>query len=151
MKLASVLTPERTRAGLQVASKKKALEQIADLFCESNKQIDQKELFQKLIERERLGTTGLGNGIAIPHCRLPDCDKITGALIQLNEGIDFGAFDKEPVRLIFLLIVPTEEVEEHLHVLSMLASRLQSDDYRDALLNAHTDIDLYNAALMEAD
>jgi PTS system nitrogen regulatory IIA component len=149
MKLASILTPERTKCGMKAASKKKALEQIAEFVCESRQQLDPKELFEKLIERERLGTTGLGNGIAIPHCRLPNCESIIGALVQLEDGIDYGAFDNEAVRVVFLLIVPVEEVDEHLQTLSALAGRLQSDDYRAALLNAKTDMDLYNAAIKE--
>jgi PTS system nitrogen regulatory IIA component len=134
---------------MKAASKKKALEQIAEFVCESREQLDSKELFEKLIERERLGTTGLGNGIAIPHCRLPNCESIIGALVQLEDGIDYGAFDKEDVRVVFLLIVPEEEVDEHLQTLSALASRLQSDTYRAALLNAESDMDLYNAAVKE--
>lgn len=149
MKLASILTPERTKCGMQAASKKKALEQIAEFVCAFDEKLDPEELFEKLIERERLGTTGLGNGIAIPHCRLPNCESIVGALVLLEDGIDFGAFDKEPVRVIFLLIVPAEEVNEHLNTLSALATRLQSEEYRASLLSAQTDSELYSAAIRE--
>ena len=149
MNLASILTPERTKCGMKAASKKKALEQIAEFVCESRPNLDPIELFEKLIERERLGTTGLGNGIAIPHCRLPNCESIIGALVQLEDGIDYGSFDQEDVRVVFLLVVPEEEVDEHLQTLSAIASRLQADDYRKALLNAESDMDLYSAAVKE--
>jgi len=149
MKIESILIPERTSCGIAAASKKKALEQIASFVTRSLPQIDSEELYQSLIARERLGTTALGNGIAIPHCRLSDCEDMICALIQLQEPVDFGAYDQIPVKLIFLLIVPTTEIEEHLQTLSMLARRLESDDYRQALLNATTDIDLYHAALLE--
>jgi PTS system nitrogen regulatory IIA component len=149
MKISSILIPERTSCDMTAASKKKVLEQIASFVNESLPQIDSEELFQNLIARERLGTTALGNGIAIPHCRLSDCDDMVCALVRLREAVDFGAYDQVPVKLIFLLIVPMNEIEEHLQTLSMLARRLESEDYRQALLNATSDIDLYQAALQE--
>jgi PTS system nitrogen regulatory IIA component len=149
MKIESILNPERTRCGMAAASKKKVLEQISSLVTESLPQIDSEELYQNLIARERLGTTAMGNGIAIPHCRLSDCNDIICALVQLQEAVDFGAYDQVPVKLVFLLIVPMTEIEEHLETLSMLARHLESDDYRQALLNATTDLDLYRAALQE--
>jgi PTS system nitrogen regulatory IIA component len=149
MKIESILIPERTRCGMAAASKKKVLEQIASFVTESMPQVDGEELYQSLIARERLGTTALGNGIAIPHCRLAACNDITCALIKLQNAVDFGAYDQVPVKLIFLLIVPTTEIEEHLQTLSTLARHLESEDYRQALLNATTDIDLYQAALQE--
>jgi PTS system nitrogen regulatory IIA component len=149
MNIESILIPERTRCGMVAASKKKVLEQIAAFVTESMPQIDSEELYQNLIARERLGTTALGNGIAIPHCRLSACNDIVCALVQLQEAVDFGAYDQIPVKLIFLLIVPTAEIEEHLQTLSMLARHLETDDYRQALLNASTDFDLYQAALQE--
>ena len=149
MNIASILIPERAKCGLNAASKKKVLEQITSFVAESQPQIDRDELYGNLIAREKLGTTALGNGIAIPHCRLADCNEIICALVQLQEGVDFGAYDQIPVRIVFLLIVPTTEIEEHLQILSMLAHHLESNDYRDALLHASTDIDLYQAALQE--
>lgn len=149
MKIESILIPERTNCGMAAASKKKVLEQIASFVTKSLPQIDSEELLQNLIARERLGTTALGNGIAIPHCRLSDCDDMICALVQLQEAVDFGAYDQIPVKIIFLLIVPTTEIEEHLQTLSMLAGRLESGDYRQALLDATSDIDLYHAALQD--
>jgi len=146
MNIESILVPQRTRCGLDAASKKKAIEQISAFMQEQLPEIDQRELYQNLIERERLGTTALGNGIAIPHCRLAGCKEIVCALIQLKKGIDFGAFDKKPVQILFLLIVPPNVVDEHLQALSMLATRLESEIYRESLLAARSDKTLYQAA-----
>lgn len=147
MNIESILIPERTCCDMVAASKKKVLEQIASFATKSLPQVDSEELYENLIARERLGTTALGNGIAIPHCRLADCDRTICALVRLHDAVDFGAYDHLPVKLIFLLIVPTTEIEEHLQTLSMLTRRLESDDYRQGLLNATTDMELYHAAL----
>ena len=112
----------------------------------TNRLLDADEIYSQLIAREKLGTTALGHGIAIPHCRLDSCDEIIGAMFTLEEGIDFEAFDQEPVRVLFILLVPTEEVDEHLQVLATLASRFDLEDYRLGLLEADTDEALYEAA-----
>lgn len=149
MKIESILVPQRARCGMTAASKKKALEQISDFVSESLPHMNSEELFHNLIARERLGTTALGHGVAIPHCRLSDCKEIVGALVVLEEGVDFGAFDQQPVQIMFLLIVPSTEVENHLQALSMLATRFESEDYRQALLSATTDSELYQISLQE--
>jgi PTS system nitrogen regulatory IIA component len=146
MNIESILVPQRTRCGLDAASKKKAIEQISIFMQEQSPEIDQEELYQNLIERERLGTTALGHGIAIPHCRLASCNEIVCALIQLKKGVDFGAFDGKPVQILFLLIVPANVVDEHLQALSMLATRLESEIYRESLMAARNDQTLYQAA-----
>ena len=149
MNIESILVPERVVCGMQAASKKKVLEQIAELIQQRVPNIDGEELYQNLIERERLGTTALGNGIAIPHCRLSSCQEIICALIQLEEGVDFGSFDKEPVRILFLLIVPANVIEEHLEALSMLAKRLEDEPYRNGLIDAADNSALFQAACFD--
>jgi len=147
MNIESILSPERTRANVAATSRKKALEEVANLIHQSMPELPADELFAKLIERERLGTTAVGHGIAIPHCRLEECSSITGALFQFPEGIDFDAFDNEPVQILFVLLVPSAEVDEHLKVLAMLAERLEDESFRKALKSARTDAELHAAAL----
>ena len=105
MQIDHILTPERTFAGVQGGSKKRVLELIGKLVAQHTN-LDPDAIYENLIARERLGSTGFGNGIAIPHCRLEDCHQAIGALLQLDGKIDFDALDGQPVDLIFVLLVP---------------------------------------------
>ncbi|WP_422467121.1 PTS sugar transporter subunit IIA [Endozoicomonas sp. ALC013] len=121
-----ILTPERTLDGVHGASKKKILEFIAERISSDAPEINAKELFEALVARERLGTTGLGDGVAIPHCRCKACPEPIGLFIRLAEPVDFDAVDREPVDLVFALIVPEGENQEHLEILRALAGRFHS-------------------------
>lgn len=127
MIIEKILTPERTLCGVHGASKKKTLEIIAEQISLHVPAINTKDLFNSLINRERLGTTGLGRGVAIPHCRSKACLEPTGLFIRLAEPIDFDAVDRAPVDLIFALIVPEESTQEHLDILQALAERFSND------------------------
>ena len=109
MKLNDVLPPENIVADAPGGSKKRVLENLSVFLAERMPTVTADELYQGLLSRERLGSTGIGEGVAIPHCRMGGCDKITGALIKLEEPVDFDAIDGEAVDLIFALIVPEEE------------------------------------------
>lgn len=122
----TILPPERTLCGVHGVSKKKTLETVADLISEAVPAINAKELFASLVARERLGTTGLGNGIALPHCRNKSCTEPIGLFMQLAEPIEFGAVDQKPVDLVFALVVPEEATQEHLEILKTLARLFQS-------------------------
>ena len=151
MKITDVLTPAMTECNLQGGSKKRVLENLSIFITEQlggdAEQTD--TLFHSLVARERLGSTGIGDGIAIPHCRLDGCDSIIGGLFTVQEPIDFHAFDKMPVKVLFVLLVPTDEVKEHLEVLAMLAQRFESQDYRNSLIAAKQNDDLYRMATIE--
>ncbi|MEX1236958.1 MAG: PTS sugar transporter subunit IIA, partial [Pseudomonadales bacterium] len=107
------------------------------------------EIYERLISREKLGTTAIGHGIAIPHCRMNDCNEIVGGLFRLEAPVDFDAFDDEPVHILFVLLVPEVEVDDHLKTLAMLASLFESEAYRSNLLGAEDDRDLYERAIAE--
>ena len=124
MPISQILSPDRTFAGVQGVSKKRVLELTGKLVAQHTN-LDADAIYDSLIAREKLGSTGFGHGIAIPHCRLPGCNKAVGALLQLDSKIDFDALDGEPVDLIFILLVPEEATEEHLQILKMLAERLE--------------------------
>ena len=100
-----------------------------------------------MLAREQLGSTGIGNGIAIPHCRVSECTTITGTLVKLDEGIDFDAVDSQQVDLLFVLIVPAEETDEHLRVLSALALLFHQDEFCQALRGARSNQELYDIAV----
>ena len=147
MNIESILTPERTLCGASGSSKKKLLELIAQFISDDIKSLDADTLFQQLVARERLGSTGLGGGIAIPHCRLPNCASVVGSLISLREGVDFEALDDQPVDLLFVLLVPEEANEEHLKTLAALAERFSQPTFCQALRDANSADALYQAAI----
>ena len=146
MKLKDVLLPENVVANAPGGSKKRVLENLSDFLSERMEGVTADELYQGLLSRERLGSTGIGEGVAIPHCRLASCDKITGALIKLQETVDFDAIDSEPVDLIFALIVPEEQNDQHLQVLSLIAELLQDESVRNELRQTDSNESLYLAA-----
>lgn len=133
MQLSEIINVNRIKNEVDVKSKKRALEELSQLISQDQTQLDASDIFDSLIARERLGATGVGYGIAIPHGRIKNCEKITGALIQLNEGIDFNTSDNQPVDILFALIVPEESTNEHLQVLALLASMFKDEDFRKKL------------------
>ena len=121
MKPQQILSLERCHSGLDGVSRKRILGTVSRLLAEAVPALDGELLYQALMVREGLGSTGLGNGIAIPHCRLQTCDCIVGSLISLREPIDFDAIDGKPVDLLFVLVVPVEHTDEHVRTLARLA------------------------------
>ena len=133
MNIASLLTSDRILCGAESTSKKRLLETLADMLAKDLPELDVATVFEGLLHRERLGSTGIGHGVAIPHGRLPGIHKAIGALITLGEGIDYDAPDQQPVDLLFALIVPEESTEEHLQILATLAQSFSSEDTANKL------------------
>ena len=133
MKISDILSPNNIFLNIECNSKKAAIELLAKNLADFNSGISQVEIIDCLTAREKLGSTGLGNGIAIPHGRLKHCDRTIASFIQLNNGIDYEAADKIPVDLIFALIVPEESTNEHLQILAMLAKTLSTSKTVDNL------------------
>ena len=121
-----ILTPERTFDSVHGGSKKKILEFIAERISGDVPEIDTGELFDALVARERLGTTGFGSGVAIPHCRCKFCPQPVGLFIRLAEPVDFDSVDREPVDLVFALVVPEGKDQEHLEFLKALTEQFHS-------------------------
>lgn len=121
-----ILTPDGIIAGLRVTSKKQALLELAKRAAEVTGQ-HERAIFDVLLERERLGTTGVGRGIAIPHGKLPNLDRVYGVFAKLDRPIDFDAIDDRPVDLIFLLLAPESAGADHLKALARV-SRLLRDE-----------------------
>tara|TARA_B100001146_G_scaffold59466_1_gene52318 strand:- start:422 stop:868 length:447 start_codon:yes stop_codon:yes gene_type:complete len=144
MKILDILSPARIFPNIECNSKKAAMELLAKNIASSNNGIDQIDVIGCLIARERLGSTGLGNGIAIPHGRLKYCEKTIATFIQLNNGIDYGAIDNMPVDLIFALIVPEESTDEHLQILAILAKMLSETETVDKLRNSKTAKEIFS-------
>ena len=147
MNIDSILVPERTICSLRASSKKRAFELAAKYINRSVPHLETGNVYRGLLEREKLGTTAVGNGIAIPHCRLDGCDSITGSLFVFEDPVDFLAHDDEPVSIMFVLLVPASETTEHLATLGMLAERFQVKRYRKGLITAKDNEELYTRAL----
>lgn len=147
MQLEEILTPERCYCNIDGVSKKRLLNKISELISKDIPTLEATEVFNALMARERLGTTGLGNGIAIPHCRMTGCEKIIGALVSLDKPIDFDALDGKPVDLLFVLIVPELKSDEHVQTLAGLAALFNDDDFCYTLRHTHDSEDLYNIAI----
>ncbi|MDB9916944.1 PTS sugar transporter subunit IIA [Pseudomonadales bacterium] len=148
MNIESILSLSRTHANIQANSKKRAIEEAAKLIAASMEGLDAEEIYNSLIAREKLGTTAIGHGIAIPHCRLSSCQEIVGSLISIQDPVDFEAFDDQGVNLMFVMLVPSEEVEEHLQALAMLAERFETKSYRDLLRAAENHQALFERAIL---
>lgn len=147
MKIENILTPERTFCKIEASSRKRALEEVSIQLAETIADLSAEELFSRLIAREKMGSTALGHGIAIPHCRMTACTDIIGGLVSLSSPVDFDAFDDVNVEVLFVLIVPEDEVDQHLKVLAMLAKRFEDKAYRAALFSAQNSNTLYAAAI----
>ena len=147
MNIYEILDPKRTYSNLTASSKKKAIEFIAEVISSSLPRLQQGEIYRGLIEREKLGTTAIGEGVAIPHCRLSKCDKIVGGLFVFNEALDFSAPDERGVNIIFSLLVPENETRQHLEALAMIAEGFSNPEKKQQLLEAHNDKKLYEAAI----
>ena len=133
--------------GAHCTSKKRLIEHVATFLADQFEDTQADDIYEKLITREKLGSTGIGEGIALPHSRLPQCEDTLGALFLLDEPIDFDSIDRKPVDLVFVLLVPEEATEQHLQTLSMLAEKFNQAEFRDTLRNASDTDSLYDAAI----
>jgi len=143
MKLEQLISKDSVVCNADISSKKRALELLAELLAKESAVADSFAIFQHLTEREKLGSTCLGHGVAIPHTRTSSNDKAIGAFIKLDQGIDFDSPDNKPTDLLFALMVPEHYTDEHLEILSGLASCFSDDVLRDHLRSANTSQELY--------
>ena len=133
------LAPERLLAlrSETVHSKKRLFEQAAASIS-AEFDLDQESVYRSLLAREKLGSTAIGHGVAIPHSRMSGCSEPLGCLILLSEGVDFGAPDGAEVEIAFILLVPEAATQDHLDLLASLANAFSSSDIRDRLKKADT-------------
>ena len=136
-RIEDLLPPECVRRAVAAHSRKRSLDFAADLLDEQHPGVDARPLFDALMERERLGSTGIGEGVAIPHCRL-ECPGMMAAFFVLAEPVDYDAPDGKPVDLVFVLVVPPGENSAHLDVLATLATVFRDPATRDRLRQAGT-------------
>ena len=137
MNLGDILSPDAVIGELRASSKKQLLQAIAE-HAATVTGLSAREVFETILQREKLGSTGVGNGIAIPHGKFPGFDRIAGVFARLPEPIDFDALDDQPVDLVFLLVAPESAGADHLKALSRIA-RVMRDANRISRLRATAD------------
>ncbi|QBF82459.1 PTS IIA-like nitrogen-regulatory protein PtsN [Shewanella maritima] len=123
MEIRTILQPECTACATP-GSKKKVLQLISEIAAEQYSDLSAQEIFESLVAREKKGSTGIGNGIAIPHGRLDSIEQPIAVFIKCDEAIDFDAIDDKPVDLLFALIVPSDQCQQHLATLACIAEKL---------------------------
>lgn len=142
MEIADLIDSRSVLADVKVSTKKQALRDLADRAADLTG-LDSRKIFETILGRERLGTTGVGQGVAIPHGRLPELDKLFGLFAHLDSPIDFDSIDDEPVDLIFMLLAPETAGADHLKALAKISrllrdketcEKLRRCDSSDALL-----------------
>jgi len=147
MNINHLIAPERVKYLSGINSKKRALESLSKLLAQGAVETDPTDIFYKLVERERLGSTGLGHGVALPHGRLSfqSTKQATsiGCFIKLDQGIDFDSPDYQPADLLFGLLVPQQCTDEHLQILASLAGMFSDTEFCNKLRDCKTDEELY--------
>ena len=144
MNLQDLVSADSVLCDSDVVSKKRALEVLADLLAKQTGTDQSLNIYQQLTEREKLGSTSLGHGIALPHARTSLCDHAIGAFIRTQKGIDFDSPDHKPTDLLFALLVPEEHTDEHLKILATLAGLFNNESFCHNLRTAKTNPELFN-------
>lgn len=148
-RITDLLDPSRVDLDCSITSKKRLMEHVAAMLTR-NTEIDEQSVFRVLIERERLGSTGVGQGVALPHGRIDEINDAILALATLREPLDYQAPDSQNVQIVVGLLVPEQADENHLQILAQLARLLNRDELRDELLRARDREEVF-AALREAE
>ncbi|QJR80250.1 PTS IIA-like nitrogen regulatory protein PtsN [Alteromonas pelagimontana] len=145
MDIQTLISMDRTECAVHCNSKKRILEIISGIAAKNNPQVEEAAVLTGLLSRERMGSTGIGNGIALPHARLPGLDRVVAIVVTTEPAIDFDAIDNKPVDIFFALLVPEEQTEGHLQTLATVASKLSDRDTVKAIRKATTSDDIVTA------
>jgi nitrogen PTS system EIIA component len=142
MTLDSIINPQLIFCQLDAVSKKRLFEQFAEQAARLDPSLDTKLIFEGLFTREKLGSTALGNGIAIPHCRIEGAGSSYAALVTLKTPIDFDAPDGKPVDLLIFLVVSGDATQEHLNMLATISKALSDQDFCARIRGCTSDVEL---------
>ena len=149
MRLEALTDPELVFADLRCFDYSTLLRALAERIVEAGRFDDAEELYNKLWEREQLGSTGIGEGVAVPHCKMPDLDSVVVSVALLPEGIDFRAVDQQPVRLVFLVISPEDQPTAHLQCLAAISKWIKAKSHIERILQVKDSPAIY--ALLQED
>lgn len=151
MKLADILTPHMIFPHLQASSKKEAVREISECIAKQLPALSADDLTKILMEREKLGSTAIGEGVAIPHGKVLSLQGMLACFAKSEKGIDFDAADGQPTHLFFVLLASQQSAGVHLRALARISRMLRSEDFRHKLLLAHEQSELYQVILDEDD
>ena len=151
MSLQGLLEPGRVLCNVEARSRKHVLEILSELLASAENDLTAGEIFDSLVSRERLGSTALGGGVALPHGRVPGIDGSIAAFVRLSQGVEFDAPDGVPVTLVLGLLVPEQASEQHLGELSSIAKRLSRLPLRAALAEAGSSSAIFEALTAPAE
>lgn len=143
MKITDMLKREFVLEQLKAGNKRDALAELAGVFAQGRIKVDSEAMLHVLLERERLGSTGIGDGIAIPHGKLPGLEEMVVSFGRSREGIAFEAMDGKPVHLFFLLMAPENSAGQHLKALAKISRMLKDANFRKSLLEAKMHEELF--------
>ena len=147
MKIADILSRDLIIPELTSKSKKEVLEELVAAIVKQNKQINKKELIKVLLERENLGSTGIGDGIAIPHGKLKNIDTLLASFGKSIDGVDFDSMDGKPTHLFFLLVAPENSAGIHLKALARISRLLKDNSFKQNLMNAKLKEDIFKTII----
>lgn len=145
MDIKDILSPDCTLCAVQGTSKKRILELISQKAAEMVQDIDQATILSSLVCREKMGSTGIGNGIALPHGRLAGLDKVLAILVTCTPAISFDAIDNLPVDIFFAILVPEDQAQGHLQTLATIAGKLNDKEILNSLRGASDNEALFAA------
>jgi len=151
MSLQGLLEPGRVLCNVEARSRKHVLEILSELLASAENDLTAGEIFDSLVSRERLGSTALGGGVALPHGRVPGIDGSIAAFVRLSQGVEFDAPDGAAVTLVLGLLVPEQASEQHLGELSSIAKRLSGPPLRAALAEAGSSSAIFEALTAPAE
>ena len=147
MEIKNILTPGCTVCAAEDSSKKRILETISNIAHQALPQLSSDQILESLLSREKMGSTGIGNGIALPHGRLAELDKVLGILVTCQTPISFDAIDNKPVDIFFALLVPADQAQGHLQTLATIAGKLSDKDILKQIRQADNNHELYEAII----
>ncbi len=143
MKICDILKPDKIIASMQGKTKEEVINELIDLFSKDDRVSDIKAMREAVLEREKIMSTGVGKGFAIPHAKTNGVNEIIAAFGKLDEPIDFKALDDQPVNLIFLLVGKENLVGPHIKLLSRISRMMNKDDFRESLMKAESKEEIY--------
>ncbi|OFA30495.1 PTS IIA-like nitrogen-regulatory protein PtsN [Glaciecola punicea] len=142
-----IISLDRTQCAVQCNSKKRIFEIISEMAVAQSPELDQIEVLASLLAREKMGSTGIGHGIAIPHGKIKGLNNMIAVIITTNQPIDFDAIDSKPVDIFFTILVPEEQTDKHLQALSGIAKKLSNKDTVKTIRKATTKNELVAALI----
>ena len=150
MRLAEILSPTLVITLTQASSKKKLLQDMANRITAFDPLLDTDQILDGLLTREQLGSTYLGEGVGLPHCRLSACQRLIGALVKCDRPIDWDSVDNQQADIVFILLAPEHTNQDHLDMLAEITRLLNQSAFRDAIRSTQSDEQLYKLIIEHA-